>query len=220
MRIPPWTDVGSTASVCVLMDDARAKSSQISDATIHALLIKKICKHIPNKRTTFIDSCNSVRSAGIFQFHTHSRLICLKSPQSTETAMGITKKERIAVWDFYIGADKRSGKCFSCPTIIKMEDFHVGHVVAKAKGGSNDSSNLRPVCALCNKSMGTRNMNEFKQSLAKIPTVPEGVDPKDYDSWKLWKQNTTGLLAQTLFQHLHAKYHRTHIINENEFRKL
>lgn len=134
--------------------------------------------------------------------------------------MGLTKKERIAVWDLYIGPNQRIGKCYSCSTQIKMEDFHVGHVIATSKGGNNESSNLRPVCSLCNKSMGTRNMDDFKKSLAKIPTVPEGVDPKDYQAWKSWKENPVGLVASTLFQHLYAKYNKTHVINQNEFRKL
>ena len=45
---------------------------------------------------------------------------------------------------------------------VDSKKFDCGHVVASAIGGQNVVENLRPVCATCNKSMGTQNMEEFK----------------------------------------------------------
>ena len=43
-----------------------------------------------------------------------------------------------------------------------MNSFHCGHVVAEADGGPTTVENLRPVCATCNLSMRTQNMEKFK----------------------------------------------------------
>ena len=45
-----------------------------------------------------------------------------------------------------------------------MNSFHCGHVVAEADGGPTTVDNLRPVCATCNLSMRTQNMNTFKET--------------------------------------------------------
>ena len=45
---------------------------------------------------------------------------------------------------------------------IKMNSFHCGHVIAEALGGPTTVDNLRPVCATCNLSMRTQNMEKFK----------------------------------------------------------
>lgn len=43
-----------------------------------------------------------------------------------------------------------------CSSRISPFDFHVGHNVPHAHGGSLDLNNLRPICAKCNLSMGDR----------------------------------------------------------------
>ena len=40
-------------------------------------------------------------------------------------------------------------------------DFECGHVKAKTNGGKNSVENLRPICGICNKSMGTNHMYDF-----------------------------------------------------------
>lgn len=39
--------------------------------------------------------------------------------------------------------------------------FHCGHVISEFNGGELRPSNLKPICQLCNSSMGTMNMDEF-----------------------------------------------------------
>jgi hypothetical protein len=76
----------------------------------------------------------------------------------------IPKHIKTLVWNKYIGADIASSKCLSCKQErIENRNFHCGHVLAEAKGGDMTINNLRPICAPCNLSMGTRSMNEFTQ---------------------------------------------------------
>lgn len=52
--------------------------------------------------------------------------------------------------------------CMCCKTIyITQHNFQCGHVVADANGGSTNVNNLRPICTLCNQSMGVTNMKDF-----------------------------------------------------------
>lgn len=53
------------------------------------------------------------------------------------------------------------GKCYCCDSCIQLEAFEIGHVKSLADGGSNDTSNLRPICIACNRSMGKRHMKDF-----------------------------------------------------------
>lgn len=66
-------------------------------------------------------------------------------------------------WQKWIGDDIAKAKCLCCGiNEIKMNSFHCGHVVAEADGGPTTVENLRPVCATCNLSMRTQNMEKFK----------------------------------------------------------
>ena len=70
---------------------------------------------------------------------------------------------RQKVWQTYMGNVER-GECLCCGSEpITKNNFHVGHVEAKAKGGSDDMANLRPVCGWCNTRMGTKNMVVFQK---------------------------------------------------------
>ena len=44
---------------------------------------------------------------------------------------------------------------------ISFVNFDCGHIKSERFGGSNTLDNLKPICRLCNNSMGTTNMNEF-----------------------------------------------------------
>lgn len=66
-------------------------------------------------------------------------------------------------WNRWIGDDIAKSKCFCCGlNEIKMNSFHCGHVVAEVNGGKTTVDNLRPICASCNLSMGTDNLDDFK----------------------------------------------------------
>ena len=74
----------------------------------------------------------------------------------------IPKAVRDSVWNYYIGVTKGIDKCICCKNHqIAQNNFECGHVVSEAKGGKVTISNLRPICSLCNRSMGTKNMLSF-----------------------------------------------------------
>ncbi len=64
-------------------------------------------------------------------------------------------------WDVYIGREKGVGNCFCCNSEIDSKHFECGHVIPISKGGPDTIENLRPICSLCNRSMGSKNMGEF-----------------------------------------------------------
>jgi hypothetical protein len=83
----------------------------------------------------------------------------------------IPKTLKNNVWDVYIGKEKGIGGCFACHQEIDSKHFECGHVIAESDGGDITTENLRPICSLCNKSMGTTNMNIFKDKLAKSSKI-------------------------------------------------
>jgi 5-methylcytosine-specific restriction endonuclease McrA len=83
-------------------------------------------------------------------------------PKPKPKKKAIPKSVKVTVWSKYIGADKAEGKCYVCKRTIHITDFDVGHNKAKAKGGTDNISNLRPICRSCNTSMGTTCIEAFK----------------------------------------------------------
>jgi hypothetical protein len=74
----------------------------------------------------------------------------------------ISKALRSKVWDLYIGKEKGISKCVCCNhTEINSKHFECGHIIAESNNGGSDITNLRPICSLCNKSMGKKNMFNF-----------------------------------------------------------
>ena len=74
----------------------------------------------------------------------------------------IPSKVRTDIWATYIGAHIAEHKCICCKRVtIKQTDFEVGHVLSEAQGGTLEINNLRPICSVCNKSMGSKNMIDY-----------------------------------------------------------
>lgn len=86
-----------------------------------------------------------------------------------KTRKSIPKSVKDKVWDTYIGKEKGIGKCYCCQEEIDSKKFDCGHIEAVANGGSNTVENLKPICATCNKSMGTQNLEEFKNQYFSKP---------------------------------------------------
>jgi 5-methylcytosine-specific restriction endonuclease McrA len=87
----------------------------------------------------------------------------------------IPKTLKNDVWDKYISRKKGIGQCYCCKKTIDSKNFECGHVLAVAKGGKTILQNLRPICGVCNKSMGTENLQQFKK---KYYTKPNVIDEK------------------------------------------
>lgn len=123
------------------------------------------------KRTRNEDSS---RTAGRnIQFGAPKQHSCFEATSLDETESinkkikseaGIKQAIRKLVWFKYVGSDKPTTKCYCCNvTPITFFDFECGHVMAKSKGGKNTVENLRPICGLCNRSMGSQHMFEFQE---------------------------------------------------------
>lgn len=73
----------------------------------------------------------------------------------------IPKPLKQKMWETYVGKNYDS-HCFAgCGRTIDVFNFECGHILSIKNGGTNTIANLKPVCSLCNKSMGTQNLVEF-----------------------------------------------------------
>jgi hypothetical protein len=97
------------------------------------------------------------------------KILPVKKEKETKSK---TKKKSISatikklVWNTNIGEDIGKSKCLCCKsTNITQLSFNCGHIIAEANGGKTIVSNLKPICQNCNSSMGTKNMNDFMETL-------------------------------------------------------
>jgi hypothetical protein len=83
-------------------------------------------------------------------------------------------------WKKWIGEHVSKTICTCCEmNTITMSSFHCGHIQAESHGGKLSVDNLKPICAGCNLSMGSENMNEFKLRCGF--GVLETSDSKDHE---------------------------------------
>ena len=85
-----------------------------------------------------------------------------QSKELTKKRKAIPKAVRTTLWNIHFSEDKAKGNCKVCDGEIKISNFEAGHVIASASGGTDNLDNLLPLCSLCNKSMGTENLLDFK----------------------------------------------------------
>ena len=88
----------------------------------------------------------------------------------------IPKRIKVECWNKYIGERFRAGSCYVCSTLIFDYNCHYAHVIPEAKGGIISVDNLRPTCALCNLSCGTKNLNDFKDAFIGNTSVPMEIE--------------------------------------------
>jgi hypothetical protein len=75
----------------------------------------------------------------------------------------ISQAIRIKCWNTHIGEEIPFTMCLCCKEVkITQHNFHCGHIVAERRGGTKEIVNLKPICAVCNNSMGQMNMDDFK----------------------------------------------------------
>ena len=87
-----------------------------------------------------------------------------KKPKTKKKSISSTIKK--LVWNTNIGEEIGKSKCLCCKsTDITQLSFNCGHIIAESNGGDTIVSNLRPICQNCNSSMGTKNMNDFMETL-------------------------------------------------------
>jgi 5-methylcytosine-specific restriction endonuclease McrA len=79
-------------------------------------------------------------------------------PQKRKTIPPMKKQK---VWLTYMG-NVLVGECYVCNSQLEYENCEMGHVLSIHNGGTDDETNLRPICGSCNKSMGVNNLEEYK----------------------------------------------------------
>ena len=97
---------------------------------------------------------------------------CEKSGRLT-----FNRKQRCMIWERTCGM-RFDGRCFICEQTITPFEFDAAHLIALANNGSNSLDNLVASCATCNRSCGTRSVDEFKLSTGmgtKIGPQPLGA---------------------------------------------
>jgi 5-methylcytosine-specific restriction endonuclease McrA len=78
-----------------------------------------------------------------------------------EKETGVPKSLKNKLWnDSYIGVSE--GKCYCCRRLVTSDNFHAGHIISVNNGGETNINNLRIVCAPCNLSMRTMNLEEYR----------------------------------------------------------
>ena len=96
-----------------------------------------------------------------YEYEITSEVQEIIKPKSTRKK-AIPKVVRQNVWNTYMGEYSGKGKCFCCNyTELTSFQFECGHVISEYNGGDVNIANLRPICSLCNKSMGKNNMVEY-----------------------------------------------------------
>jgi len=76
---------------------------------------------------------------------------------------------RKKVWlDFFNSLPDKEDQEVLCPcceiNFIGPHEFHCGHIISSKNGGETCLSNLKPICNLCNLSMGAMNWDDFKKT--------------------------------------------------------
>lgn len=89
-------------------------------------------------------------------------LVKNKKKKIAKKRPNIPKRIKTMVWEKYVGIRKGTCMCFCCKKYeISQTNFHCGHIISHKQGGELTVRNMRPICAECNLSMGSKNMKGF-----------------------------------------------------------
>lgn len=63
----------------------------------------------------------------------------------------------------------QKGKCVACRAELKITGYHLDHIVALARGGTNADSNIQLLCPTCNMEKHTHDHVEFMRRKGYLP---------------------------------------------------
>lgn len=157
------------------------------------LEIKKLCNDIPEFSTQFHDLCkclSDLKYNSLFLLNTKIQILFwnnkyriididkdflsnqdisyIKSLKSKikYKKTNIPKILKIKVWNKYIGEEIGKHLCLCCNyNYITQSNFECGHIISEFNGGKTDINNLIPICSICNKSMSSKNFNNFIKTI-------------------------------------------------------
>lgn len=129
-------------------------------SSVHIMELCPLCRKHP---------VNALTSPFLLLGHS-SRFLCPTCFSAVEPSTVQTTpckqsvKGRMVLWMSYFGT-ARFVVC-PCCSLFEMDalssNWHQGHRVAAANGGTADLGNLLPICCDCNYSMGTTSVQEFQ----------------------------------------------------------
>jgi 5-methylcytosine-specific restriction endonuclease McrA len=106
----------------------------------------------------------------------NTKMTCTPPVKKTK----ISTRERFITWNERVGIEVGRTLCDVCEeNYISQQDFHCGHIIAEANGGTTTLDNLIPICSTCNNGMGTTNMMEYKEQLDAFKRG-RAIEEKDY----------------------------------------
>ena len=114
------------------------------------------------------DSIKEHESCPLLQDIVDAELAVPHTPQPpmtivTEPCKVPSKLLRDEVWRNNF-KESTKGSCYCCKYEFNIfDDWHSGHIISHANGGTDNASNLRPICYNCNEWMGAENMKTFKE---------------------------------------------------------
>jgi hypothetical protein len=85
----------------------------------------------------------------------------IKNEKVFQGRRSLSKALRMTVWNIAFTERSGTGACYCCQKEISQQAFECGHIIAVACGGTDTTTNLRPICAMCNRSIGAQNMDVF-----------------------------------------------------------
>ncbi|MFZ3169183.1 MAG: HNH endonuclease signature motif containing protein [Candidatus Methanoperedens sp.] len=102
-----------------------------------------------------------------------------KDTEKSQKRRPIDKNVKSTIWKMHNGLTI-SGKCYVCQEPIMHHTFEAGHIIAFANGGTDDISNLKPICKSCNGAMGKMNLEEYKKKYygSRAKTLKTTIDKK------------------------------------------
>ena len=119
-------------------------------------------------RSERIDNNIHIMSTDLTYLENIGRIIKLRKDNGlmgcfvTEKRIKFTYEQRVWLWDQQFGRNFDT-RCSCCGCAIIWTEFHVAHITALSRGGSNMPDNLTITCMMCNLSMNTENFHDFQK---------------------------------------------------------
>lgn len=80
---------------------------------------------------------------------------------------------------------KTNGHCYLCGEFVDFSEFEVEHKIPLARGGTNDFSNLFPVCHICNTLKGSIAPTDLINKVTQIFMYQMQQEHGDKVRWKI-----------------------------------
>lgn len=156
---------------------ARGKLRAHFLANIGRVMDSKELQAIANNQSEWARRVRELRTEEGYQILTHNDLselkpgqYLLKDPKPRPAfERSISKESRAFV------LDRNGNTCQMCGAVAgephpydptRKTRLHIGHIIDKSKGGSDDPSNLRAICSVCNE--GAQNITLIRPDLKQL----------------------------------------------------